>query len=119
MQPAQFDIQQGIGKTFAYFFKWRYDDGTLRSFDGSTIVFHGQSGDTTFHYASQSAQVFLSDVEGVTEAGLLIKLSYSVTNAWIDGQTFFYQIEEWIGGERYPLIEGNIYASRGVIDGAD
>lgn len=119
MQPGQLDFIQRIGNTFVFFFKLRFDDGTLRSFDGSTIVFHGQAGATTFHYTSPSSQVTLTDVEGFTDAGIYIQLAYTVSETWIDQQVFKYQLEEWLSGERYTLMEGTITAEIGVTDGAD
>jgi hypothetical protein len=119
MQPAQLDFEQRINNSFVYFVKLRFDDNSLRSFTGSTIVFHGQSGDTTFHYSSPSSEVTLVDVEGTTDAGIYLRLAPAVTEAWIDGQTFWYQLDEWVSGDRFTLMEGHITASRGVIDGAD
>lgn len=119
MQPGQLDFEQRIGNTFVFFFKLRFDDGTLRSFADSTIVFHGQSGTDTFHYTSPSSQVTLSDVEGTTDAGIMINIAYTVTETWIDQQVFKYQLEEWVSGERHTLMEGLITAETGVIDGAD
>lgn len=119
MQPAQFDVVQRIGGTFSFFFKFRYDNGDLRSFTGSTIIFHGQSGADTFHYTSANGGVVLSDVEATTNAGIRVSIPYATTTTWTDEQVFFYQLDEWVSGERYTLIEGNITASLGVVDGAD
>lgn len=119
MQAAQLDFVQRIGGTFSFFFKFRYDDETLRSFTGSTIIFHGQSGNDTFHYSSPSTQVVLSNAEGVSDAGIRVSIPYTTTETWTDEQVFFYQLDEWVSGERYTLIEGNITASLGVVDGAD
>ena len=119
MQPGQLDFEQRIGNTFVFFFKLRFDDGTLRSFADSTIVFHGQSGTDTFHYSSPSSQVILSDVEGITDAGIMINIPYTVTETWVDEQVFWYQLEEWVSGKRYTLMEGLITTETRVIDGAD
>ena len=119
MQPGKVDFEQRTGLTFAFFWKFRFDDGTLRSFTGSTIVFHGQSGDTTFHYTSPSANVALTTVEATANAGIRTTIPYTTTDDWLDEQVFFYQLVEWVSGERFTLAEGNIIAVRGVVDGAD
>lgn len=122
----EMDIDQRIGDTLAYLFSFRYDDGTLRVFTGSTAVFHAQSGADTIHYESGTDdEVEIVDVPdsdsgpGATDGGILVKIPYGTTETWTDDQRFFYELKEWSGTDRYTLIEGNITASLGVVDGSD
>lgn len=123
---AEMDIEHRIGDTFAFLFSFRQTDGTLRVFTGSTAVFHAQSGATTYHYESGTdPEVDIVDVPtsslgpGATDGGILVKIPYSVTETWIDDQRFFYELKEWAGTDRYTLIDGNITATLGVVDGSD
>lgn len=124
MEIPRLDTEHRIGDTFGYFFKFRQTDGVLRSFTGSTAVFHGQSGATTFHFESGTdSEVTITDVPeepgGGIGCGILVNIPYSLTETWTDGQKFFYELKEWAGGGRYTLIEGNITATIGVVDGSD
>jgi hypothetical protein len=123
---ARMDINQRIGDTLGQTFQFRQTDGTLRSFASSVVVFHAQSGDTTIHYQSGTdPEVLIIDGTetsagpGGVDCAVLVKVPFSVTETWYDTQTFFYEIEEWISGERYTLIDGNIVASAGVVDSDD
>ena len=120
------DIEQRIGDTLAVLFTFRQDDDTLRTFTGSIIIFHGQSGATTFHYESDTAdEVDIVDVPesasgpGATDGGIDVRLPFSLTETWTDGQKFFYELKELVDGEKYTLVEGHITASLGVVDGSD
>jgi len=124
MEIPRLDIDQRIGDSFSYFFKFRLTDGTLRSFTGSTAVFHGQSGATTFHFESGTdAEVTITDVPeepgGGVDCGILVTIPYTLTETWTDDQRFFYELKEWIAGDRYTLIDGHITATLGVVDGGD
>mgnify|MGYP000567758283 CR=1 FL=1 len=120
------DIDHRIGDTFAFLFSFRQTDGTLRTFTGSIAVFHAQSGDTTFHYESDtSSAISIVNVPdsihgpGAVNGGILVKIPYASTETWVDDQRFFYELKEWTGTDRYTLIEGHIVASLGVVDGVD
>lgn len=110
MQPGQLDFDHRIGNTFVFFFKLRYDDGTLRSFSGASVLFTAISGATTV-----TGTVVFSTVEGTTNAGILVTIPASTTAGWKDGQTFWYQLDEIVGSARLTLMEGNIKASKGVV----
>lgn len=123
---AEMDIVHRISDTFAFLFSFRQTDGNLRTFTGSTAVFHAQSGDVTFHYESGTdTEVQIVDVPdsdkgpGATDGGILVKIPYASTETWTDDQRFFYELKEWVDGDRYTLIEGHILASLGVVDGND
>lgn len=126
---ARLDIEHRIGDTFGFLFSFRQTDGTLRSFAGATAIFHAQSGATTFHLSSATdSEVSIVDVPdsdtgpGGVDCGIEVRLPYTDTETWTDGQVFFYELKEWtdaIGTERYTLTEGNITASLGVVDGSD
>lgn len=122
------DFEHPIGDTFEVLFSFRQDDGTLRSFDGATAIFHAQSGATTYHYASPSAQVTIVDVPdgplgpGGVKCGIKVDLPYTTTETWDDQDKFKYEVEEWsdpAGTKRYTLAGGVITAELGVVDGAD
>ena len=122
----EMNIDQRIGDTLAYLFSFRQTDGTLRVFTGSTAVFHAQSGVDTIHYESGTDdEVEIVDVPdgdlgpGATDGGILVNIPYATTETWTDDQRFFYELKEWVGTDRYTLIEGNIIASLGVVDGSD
>lgn len=124
MEIPRLDIEQRIGDTFAFQFSFRQTDGTLRVFTGSTAVFHAQSGADTFHYESGTdAEVEIVDIPtepgGGIDCGILVKIPYADTELWTDNQVFFYELKEWTGTDRYTLIDGNITAILGVVDGSD
>lgn len=126
MEIPTLDIEQRIGDTLAVQFAFRQDDGTLRQFTDSIIIFHGQAGEVTFHYESNVAdEVNIVDVlasdkgPGATDGGIDVRIPFATTETWTDGQKFFYELKELVDGEKYTLVEGHITASLGVVDGSD
>lgn len=125
----EMDINHRVGDTFAFLFSFRQTDGNLRVFTGSTAVFHVQSGAYTLHYESGTDdEIEIVDVPdsdtgpGAVDGGILVRIPVATTETWTDDQRFFYELKEWtdaVGTERYTLIEGNITASLGVVDGSD
>jgi hypothetical protein len=126
MEIARLDTDQRIGDTFAFTFQFRQDDGTLRSFASSIAVFHAQSGADTIHYQSgTNPEVTIVDGSetaagpGGVDCAILVKIPYSITETWDSNQKWFYEVEEWVGSDRYTLVDGIITATIGVVDGAD
>lgn len=121
MEIPSLDINHRIGDTFAFLFSFPQTDGTMRVFSASTAVFHAQSGATTFHYESGTdPEITITDSpDGTANAGILVKIPYAETETWNDGQKFFYELREYISGDRYTLINGHIFAAQGVVDGSD
>lgn len=127
MEIPRLDDEHRIGDTFAFTFQFRQDDGTLRSFAGSTAIFHAQSGASTIHLSSATPGSGVEIIDGTetaagpggTDCAISVKVPYTTTETWTSGQKWFYEVEEWIGGERYTLINGVILATPGVVDGAD
>lgn len=121
MEIPRLDINHRIGDTFAFLFSFPQTDGTTRVFTGSTAVFHAQAGATVFHYESGTdPEVTITAApDGTVDGGILVKIPFASTETWDDKQVFFYELKEWISGDRYTLIDGHITASLGVVDGSD
>lgn len=121
------DFEQRIGDTLAMTFQFRQDDGSLRNFTGSTAIFHAESGASTIHISSATPGSGIEIIDGTetaagpggTDCAILVKIPYGTTETWESGQTWFYEVKEWTGPERYALIDGVITATPGVVDGAD
>ena len=121
------NIDQRIGDTLAMTLQFRQTDGSLRSFAGSAAIFHAESGESTIHISSATPGSGIEIVDGTetaagpcgTDCAIVVKIPFGTTETWESGQTWFYEVKEWIGDERYVLIDGIITATPGVVDGAD